>query len=182
MYLIVGLGNPEPEYSNSRHNVGFDVVNLISKKNKVEVCKKKFDGLMALAEIAGEKVLYLKPQTYMNATGLSIKQAKKFYKIEDEKVIVIYDDVDIDVGNIRIRQQGSAGTHNGAKSVISWIGKNFIRIKVGVGKNDKDIADYVLEKMDNNTKQEIQKGLEKASLAIEEILKNGVVSAMNKYN
>jgi len=183
MYLIVGLGNPEPEYSNTRHNMGFDVLNNLAKKYKIEICKRKFNGLYGLGEIVGEKVMLLKPQTYMNESGLSIIEAKNFYKIADGNIIVIYDDVDIEVGNIRIREQGSANTHNGMKSVIRFLGtKEFARVRVGIGKNDKDIADYVLEQISKFDRQEIDKGVEKAALAVEEILKSDIKVAMNKYN
>lgn len=183
MYLIVGLGNPEPEYSNTRHNMGFDVLNSLARKNKIEICKKKFDGLCGTGEIAGEKVILLKPQTYMNESGISIVQAKNFYKISNDNVIVIYDDVDIEVGKIRIREKGSANTHNGMKSVVKHLGtKEFPRIRVGIGENDKDIIQYVLEQINKYDRIEIDKGIEKATLAVEEILKTGIQTAMNKFN
>lgn len=183
MYLIVGLGNPEPEYSNTRHNMGFDVLNSLSKKNKIEICKKKFDGLYGMGEISGEKVILLKPQTYMNESGTSIVQAKNFYKISNDKIIVIYDDVDIEVGKIRIREKGSANTHNGMKSVVKNLNtKEFVRIRVGIGKNDSDIIQYVLEQIDKYSRKELDKGIEKAALAVEEILKTDIQTAMNKYN
>lgn len=183
MYLIVGLGNPEPEYANTRHNMGFDVINSLAKKYKIEVCKRKFDGLYGMGEIENKKVILLKPQTYMNESGISISEVKNFYKIDNERIIVIHDDVDIEVGKIRIREQGSANTHNGMKSVIQYIGtKDFLRIRVGIGKNDKDIVDYVLENINKFDRQAIDNGVEKATLALIEILKNDVNSAMNKYN
>ena len=183
MYLIVGLGNPEPEYSNTRHNMGFDVINTLSKKNKIEVCKRKFNGLYGMGEIENQKVILLKPQTYMNESGTSIIEVKNFYKIPVENIIVIYDDVDIEVGKIRIREQGSANTHNGMKSVVKYLGtKEFPRIRVGIGKNDKDIVDYVLEQIDKFERVKINEGIEKAALAVEEILKSNIQTAMNKYN
>lgn len=183
MYLIVGLGNPEPEYSNTRHNMGFDVLNSLAKKNKIEICKRKFSGLYGIGEIANEKVILLKPQTYMNASGISIIEIKKFYKIPNKKIIVIYDDVDIEVGKIRIREHGSANTHNGMKSVIKSLGtKDFARIRVGIGENNKDIIQYVLEQISKFDRQEIDKGIEIATLAVEEILKSNIQTAMNKYN
>lgn len=183
MYLIVGLGNPEPEYSNTRHNMGFDALNNLSKKHKIEICKKKFNGLYGTGEIANEKVILLKPQTYMNESGISIIEAKNFYKISNENIIVIYDDVDIEAGKIRIREQGSANTHNGMKSVIKHLGtKVFARVRVGIGKNDKDIAQYVLEQINKFDRIEIDKGIEKAAVAVEEILKTNIQTAMNKYN
>jgi len=183
MYLIVGLGNPEPEYSNTRHNMGFDVLNNLAKKNKIEICKRKFNGLYGMGEISNKKVILLKPQTYMNESGISIIETQKFYKIPNEKIIVIYDDVDIEVGKIRLREQGSANTHNGMKSVIRHLGtKEFVRVRVGIGKNDKDIADYVLEQISKFDRQAIDAGIEKAALAVEEVLKSDIQTAMNKYN
>lgn len=183
MYLIVGLGNPEPEYSNTRHNMGFDVLNNLAKKNKIEICKRKFNGLYGMGEIANEKVILLKPQTYMNESGISIIETKNFYKIPTDKIIVIYDDVDIEVGKIRIREHGSANTHNGMKSVVKYLGtKEFARVRVGIGENDKDIIQYVLEQISKFDRQEIDKGIEKAALAVEEILKTNIQTAMNKFN
>ena len=183
MYLIVGLGNPEPEYSNTRHNMGFDVLNSLAKKYKIEICKRKFDGLYGTGEIENEKVILLKPQTYMNDSGISISEAKNFYKIPNDKIIVVYDDVDIEVGKIRIREKGSANTHNGMKSVVEHLGtREFARIRVGIGENDKNIIQYVLEKIDKFDRQELDKGIEKAGLAVAEILKNNIQTAMNKYN
>lgn len=183
MYLIIGLGNPEPDYENTRHNMGFDVINKLAIKNNIKVEKSKFSALYGTGTISGEKVILLKPQTYMNDSGKSIIQAKQFYKIEDNNTIVIYDDVDLDVGNIRVRAKGHANTHNGMKSVISNLNTiNFPRVRVGIGKPDKDIVDYVLEKVPINKKKELETGQERAVLAIEEIIQNGVVSAMNKFN
>ena len=183
MYLIVGLGNPEPEYSNTRHNMGFSVINKLSEEYRISVEKNKFEALYGLGEIQGEKVILLKPQTYMNDSGRSIIQAKQFYKIETEKTIVIYDDVDIEVGQIRVRANGSANTHNGMKSVVQSLStKEFPRIRVGIGKPDIPIIDYVLQRLSMKERKELEVGIEKAERAVEEILQNGIVSAMNKYN
>ena len=118
MYLVVGLGNPENEYKNTRHNMGFDTINKIAQKQNVEVNKSKFKGLYEQTIIQGEKVILLKPQTYMNLSGESIKEMVDFYKIEPEKIIIIYDDIDTEKGKIRIRKQGGPGSHNGMKSVV----------------------------------------------------------------
>lgn len=184
MYLIVGLGNPEPEYSDTRHNMGFDVINNLSKKTGIEVTKNKFDALCGTGTIENEKVVLLKPQTYMNLSGKSIRECKNFFKIENDKIIVIYDDIDIDPGTIKIRKKGSAGSHNGMKSVISEIGTiEFPRIRVGTGQPQKEeLVNYVLKKISKDEKNVLEEGIEAASKSIIEIIKNGIDTAMNKYN
>ena len=134
MYLVVGLGNPEEEYRKTRHNMGFDVVNEIASKYAVSLERKKFDANFGETIIEGQKVILIKPQTYMNLSGVSVKQFVDFYKIPMEQVIVIYDDMDIEKGTMKIRKKGGAGSHNGMKSVISQIGsENFPRIRIGIG-------------------------------------------------
>ena len=183
MYLIVGLGNPEPEYSYTRHNMGFSVINKLAELSRINVNKTKFEGVYGTGEVFGNKAILLKPQTYMNDSGRSIIQAKQFYKIENEEIIVIYDDADIEVGAIRVRPKGHANTHNGMKSVVSCLGTiEFPRVRVGIGKPDKPIVDYVLERLSIKERKELEQGIDKAILAIEEIIKNGIESAMNKYN
>jgi len=183
MYLIVGLGNPEPQYSNTKHNMGFDVINKISKKYSITVTKQKFQGLYGIGEIQNNKVILLKPQTYMNESGRSIVQAQSFFKVGVKDIIVIYDDADISVGAIRIRENGSPNTHNGMKSVVQHLGtQEFTRIRVGIGKPNKDIADYVLEQITEKERVELDYGIDKAVEAVEEILANGVTSGMNKWN
>ena len=174
MYLIVGLGNPEPEYSYTRHNMGFSTINKIAKKNNIEVNKSKFDALYGLGTINNEKVILLKPQTYMNLSGKAIRQAVDFYKIELDKVIVI-----------KLRKKGGAGTHNGMKSVISELhSQDFTRIRIGIGapKKQIDLADYVLEKVQKKDYEILESGIINASKAVEEIIKNGIDNAMNKFN
>lgn len=185
MYLIVGLGNPESDYSKTRHNMGFNVINMLSKELNIEVNKNKFKGIFGIGVINGEKLFLLKPQTYMNNSGESLIEIMNFYKITPEKIIVIYDDVDVEPGNIRIRKNGSAGTHNGMKSIIEYIGtENFCRIRVGIGKpkGNIDMISYVIGYVSDEEMDEMQKGVEKAKDAIIEILNNGIDSAMNKYN
>lgn len=134
MYLVVGLGNPEEEYQKTRHNMGFDVVNEIASKYAVSLERKKFDANFGETMIEGQKVILIKPQTYMNLSGVAVKQFVDFYKIPMEQVIVIYDDMDIEKGTMKIRKKGGAGSHNGMKSVISQIGsENFPRIRIGIG-------------------------------------------------
>ena len=134
MYLIVGLGNPEEEYSKTRHNMGFDVLNKISENYNIPVEKKDFDGLIGSGMIEGQKVILLKPQTYMNDSGKSILQVKNFYKIEDENIIVIYDDIDLPEAVVKLRKKGGPGTHNGMRSVVSCLNsQNFPRVRIGTG-------------------------------------------------
>ena len=134
MYLIVGLGNPEEEYNKTRHNMGFNTINKISQKYKIDVKQNKFQALYGSGMIEKEKVILLKPQTYMNLSGNSVKEVVDFYKIEKEKILVIYDDMDIEPGKIKIRKKGSAGGHNGIKNIIQEIKKeNFSRIREGIG-------------------------------------------------
>ena len=185
MYLIVGLGNPEPEYSYTRHNMGFSTINEIAKRNNIEVNKSKFDSLYGLGTINNEKVILLKPQTYMNLSGKAIREAVDFYKIELNKIIVIYDDLDIEEGIIKLRKKGGAGTHNGMKSVISELRtQDFIRIRIGIGAPTKqiDLADYVLEKVQKKEYEILESGIINASKAVEDIIKLGIDNSMNKYN
>ena len=185
MYLIVGLGNPEPEYSYTRHNMGFSTINELAKRNNIDVNKSKFNALYGLGTINNEKVILLKPQTYMNLSGKAIREAMDFYKIELDKLIVIYDDLDIEEGIIKLRKKGGAGTHNGMKSVISELhSQDFSRIRIGIGapKKQIDLADYVLEKVQKKDYEILESGIISASKAVEEIIKVGIDNAMNKFN
>ncbi len=133
MYLIVGLGNPEKEYSNTRHNVGFDTINEIAKNNQIDVNRTKFEALYGQGTIESEKVILLKPQMYMNLSGIPVKKFKDFFKIESDKIIIIHDDIDTNLGEIKVRKTGGAGTHNGMKSIVNELqNKDFYRIKIGV--------------------------------------------------
>lgn len=185
MYLIVGLGNPEEEYSDTRHNMGFCAVNKLAKKNNIEINKEKFEALYGSGIIEGKKVIFVKPQTYMNLSGRAIKSFLDFYKIDMNNLIVIYDDMDILPGDIRIRKQGTAGGHNGLKSVIKEVGSNeFSRIRIGIGrpKYEGDYINYVIQKISKQELEELEVGIDKAVAALEEILKNNIDTAMNKYN
>ena len=185
MYLIVGLGNPEVEYGKTRHNMGFNTINKIATKYNIDVNKTKFQGLNGTGIIEGQKVVLLKPQTYMNLSGESVKPYVDFYKIEKENILVIYDDMDIEPGKIKIRKKGSAGGHNGMKSIIQMIGtEEFPRIRVGIGRpiHKGDEINYVIGAIPEEEQKKLDEGTEKAQNAIVEILKNGVDSAMNKYN
>ncbi len=185
MYLIVGLGNPEPQYSNTRHNMGFDVINELSKESNIKVSKSKFDAYYGMGEINGKKVILVKPQTFMNASGESIAKFKKFYKISNKNIIVTYDDMDLNQGTIRLKAKGSAGTHNGMKSVVENLNtEEFIRIRVGIGspKYKDDIINYVLEPIPKREREILDNSIKKAKDSILEILENGIDKAMNKFN
>ena len=183
MYLIVGLGNPEEDYSNTRHNMGFDTINKIGKEFNIEINKKKFKGLCGTGIIEEEKVILLKPQTFMNLSGESIKEALDFYKVENDKIVVIYDDMDIDLGTIKIRKKGNSGSHNGMKSVVKYLGTEFPRIRVGIGKpEDGDFIRYVIGPIPEKEKEILDKATTIAKDAVVEIIKSGVDNAMNKFN
>lgn len=186
MYIIVGLGNPTKEYAGTRHNVGFDVIDAIASEYNITVEGKEKRAYVGKGIIAGQKVLLVKPQTYMNLSGESVRGLLDYYKIdEEEELIVIYDDVSLDVGQLRIRKKGSAGGHNGIKSIISHLGHNvFMRIKVGVGEKPKeyDLADYVLGHFSKADREVMQDGYKKAVKAVEMILTGDVDAAMNEFN
>ena len=185
MYLIVGLGNPEEQYSKTRHNMGFDVINKLSNKYEINVNKSKWKGLVGTGIIENEKVILLKPQTFMNLSGESIREVMDFYNLENKDIIIIYDDMDIEKGEIKVRKTGGPGSHNGMKSVIENLPNNrFKRVRVGIGKpeNKSDMINYVIGKVSDEEQEILDKGTEKAKEAVIEIVKNGVDSAMNKFN
>lgn len=185
MYLIVGLGNPEKDYSNTRHNMGFNTINKLAKQYEIEVTKSKFKGLYGTGMIEGEKVILLKPQTFMNLSGESIKEVLQFYKIEIEQLIVIYDDIDIEPGIIKIRKTGGPGTHNGMKSVVHELNtQNFKRIRVGIGmpEGKENLIEYVIGAIPEEDREKLEKGTDLAKEAVIEIIKSGIDIAMNKYN
>ena len=186
MFIIVGLGNPTPEYEGTRHNVGFEVIDALARKYNIDVDTKKHRAYIGKGMIEGQKVILAKPQTYMNLSGESIREFINYYKMDPEtELIVIYDDIDLEPGQIRIRKKGSAGGHNGMKSIISQIGtQNFYRIKVGVGAKPAgwDLADYVLGRFSTKEREEVDRAIEEAADAVEVILTEGIDAAMNKYN
>ena len=185
MYLIVGLGNPEEDYAKTRHNMGFDVINILAKENNIDVNKTKFKGLYGTGIIENEKVILLKPQTFMNLSGDSIIQFVNFYKINLENIIIICDDLDTSIGKIRIRKKGGAGTHNGMKSIVSVLSsQDFPRVRVGIGmpQNKENLIEYVIGHIPSDEYKVLQEGAKKAADATCEILKNGIDIAMNKYN
>lgn len=185
-YLIVGLGNPGAKYEMTRHNAGFLAVDLFAIKENFNVKKLKFHALVGDVKIGGKKCLVMKPQTFMNNSGESVGEAAKFYKIPPENIVVISDDISLDVGNIRIKRKGSAGGHNGLKSIIANLdSENFIRIKVGVGKKpfaDYDLADWVLGRFPKDKESDLKQALENAVDSIPYIVNNQIDKAMNLYN
>ena len=186
MYLIAGLGNPGSQYDMTRHNIGFASIDYIARENNVNVKKLKYKALYGELNVGGEKVLLVKPQTYMNLSGESIREFCAFYKIPPENVIILCDDIAIEPGKIRIRRKGSAGGHNGLKSIIYQLSsEDFMRIRIGVGNpqhKDYDLADYVLGRFGKEEIPVLEEAIKKSYMAAFEIIKNSVDSAMNKYN
>ncbi len=186
MFIIVGLGNPTKEYDGTRHNVGFDVIDTIANKYNISVTERKNRAFCGKGMIAGQKVILAKPQTYMNLSGESVRGLVDYYKIDVEsELLVIFDDVSLDVGQLRIRKKGSAGGHNGIKNIIQHLGTNaFQRIKVGVGEKPKDydLADYVLGHFFKEEKEIMSDSYKEAVEAIEMILQDEIDAAMNRYN
>ena len=186
MYIIAGLGNPTKQYEGTRHNVGFDVIDRIADEYNISVETRKGKALTGTGIIAGRKVLLAKPQTYMNLSGESLRALTDFYKIDVEtELLVIYDDISLDVGQLRIRKKGSAGGHNGIKNIILHLGHDtFQRIKIGVGEKPKgyDLADYVLGHFSGEELAIMKESLEKVCGAVELMLEGDVDAAMNQYN
>lgn len=185
MHIIVGLGNPGKEYDKTRHNTGFMTVDKISKKFGIEIKKEKCKALIGTGEINGEKIILVKPQTYMNLSGEAVRGIMDFYKESLENLIIIFDDIDLDIGSIRIKERGSAGTHNGVKSVVQMLGtEEFKRVKVGIGKPKvkMDLADYVLGKYSDEEFKTIDDSTDKACDAAIMLASNEMAKAMNKYN
>jgi PTH1 family peptidyl-tRNA hydrolase len=183
MFLIVGLGNPGKEYEDTRHNVGFRVVDGIAKEYNIQINRQKFKGTYGEGIINGEKIMLLKPVTYMNLSGQSVREVVDFYNLKNHEILVIYDDISLEVGKLRIREKGSAGGHNGIKSIIEHLGSDvFSRIKIGVGQPDTDLVKHVLGKFTKEEKAVLDESIEAATKATAEIIKNDVKAAMNQFN
>ena len=184
--IIVGLGNPGAEYDRTRHNVGFVAVDHIASRCSAKIDRAKYHALVCEVNIAGKRVLLMKPQTYMNNSGVAIAEAASFYKIPPEMVIVMHDEISFEPGLMRIRRKGSAGGHNGLKSIIAHLGSDaFPRIKIGVGKKpspDYDLADWVLGKMPVADKEKIDKRLDDIMTTVELMLKGDIDGAMSKFS
>lgn len=186
MYIIVGLGNPKKEYDNTRHNIGFDVIDALADSNRIGMTEKKHKAVIGKGIIAGQKVLLAKPQTYMNLSGESVRELVDYFKIDETiELIVISDDISLDVGQLRIRKKGSAGGHNGLKNIILHLGHDsFHRIKMGVGEKPKnfDLADYVLGHFTKEERLIMDESVKDACKAIELMINDDVDGAMNLYN
>ena len=185
-FLVVGLGNPGLQYEKTRHNVGFMSADLLMKKAGGEFTKHKMDAHFGECEIGKKRILVMKPQTFMNNSGTAVSAVSKFYKIPADKIIIISDDISLDVGRIRIRRKGSHGGHNGLKDIFQLLGTDSImRVKIGVGAKphpDYDLADWVLGKFPKEDEENLSTALDNSVKAIEEIIKRGIDSAMNKYS
>jgi peptidyl-tRNA hydrolase len=184
MKLIVGLGNPGKSYDNTRHNVGFDFVDIFLKKQNVLEYKKKFNGLYAEINYKGEKILILKPQSYMNLSGEVVKSFVSYFKIDLEDILIIHDDLDIKSGNIKIKESGSSGGHNGLKNIELHLGtKDYKRMKIGISKSEIiDTKDYVLGKINGQDKEKIDEIMEMSDIILKDYLEMTFTNLMNKYN
>ena len=185
MFVIVGLGNPGKDYINTRHNVGFNTIDLLADRNNIKINKIKFKSVYGEGIIGGEKVVLLKPQTYMNNSGIAVLNLYNFYKIPIENIIVIVDDIDIEFGTIKVRRKGSAGTHNGLKSIIWHLNRDdFPRVKIGIGekREGQDLANFVLSKFSKDEIIDIKDATLEAALATETIIKYDINKAMNEFN
>lgn len=185
MFVIVGLGNPGKDYTNTRHNIGFDTIDLLAKRNSININKIKFKSVYGEGTIGSEKVLLVKPQTYMNNSGITVRDIYNFYKVPIENVIIIVDDIDIDFSRVRIKGKGSAGSHNGLKSIIQLLGRDdFPRVKIGIGskKENQDLANFVLSRFSKDEREIIEGSILTAAESVEIIIKHSLDQAMNEFN
>lgn len=186
MYIIAGLGNPTSQYEKTRHNVGFDVIDALADKYNIDVTERKHKALCGKGMIEGQKVVLVKPQTYMNLSGESIQEVVNYYKIDpDDEFIVVFDDISLEPGNIRIRTKGSAGGHNGIKNIIAMLGtQGFSRVKVGVGEKPKgwDLADHVLGRFSKEDRIKIEEAIDESIAAIGMMINGDTDQAMNRFN
>lgn len=185
-WLIVGLGNPGKEYERTRHNAGFRAIDILASKLGCKIDKAKFQGLYGQVNYAGTKLLLLKPQTYMNLSGRSVLQLSAYFHIPPQRIIVLFDDISLEPGRLRIRSDGSAGGHNGIKSIIAEIGsQDFPRVKIGVGAKahpEQDLADWVLSNLSESEEKALVSALDRAAEAALCIMDHGVPEAANRYN
>lgn len=186
MYIIAGLGNPGKEYGNTRHNIGFDVIDRLAEEEHINVQEKKHKAIIGKGYVAGQKVILAKPQTFMNLSGESIRELVDYYKVDETcELILISDDISLDVGQVRVRKKGSAGGHNGLKSIIAHLGHdNFMRVKMGVGEKPKDydLADYVLGHFTQDERKVMNEAAVKACEAIRMMVSGEADAAMNQFN
>lgn len=185
MFVVVGLGNPGKDYTNTRHNIGFDTIDLLGKRNDININKIKFTSVYGEGHIGGKKVLLVKPQTYMNNSGVTVRDISNFYKVPTENIIVIVDDIDIDFAAVRVKRKGSAGTHNGLRSIIYQLQKDdFPRVKIGIGKKheNQDLANFVLSRFSKEEREDIENSIVLGTEAVECIINHGIEKAMNEFN
>lgn len=185
MYLIVGLGNPGDKYAGTRHNIGFSAITYLSDRFQIPLNQNKHKAIFGTGYISGEKVILAMPQTFMNLSGESVRPLADFFKVPPENILVIFDDISLPVGQLRIRKKGSAGGHNGIKSIISHLGtEEFPRIKIGVGEKPEgwDLADHVLARFPKEQEAQVRESLSDATDACEKLLSEGIEAAMNLYN
>lgn len=185
MFAVIGLGNPGKDYEETRHNIGFKTIDLLSERNNIETNKIKFQSVYGEGFIGRNKVILLKPQTYMNNSGVAVRELCDFYKLEPENIIVIVDDIDIEFGKIRLRQKGSAGSHNGLRSIISQLGtQKFPRLKIGIGSKrpNEDLSKFVLSRFSRDERDTIEEAIVDAALSVEIAVSDGIIEAMNKFN
>lgn len=183
MFLIVGLGNPGIKYKNTRHNAGFFAVDELAQKIDARFTKRKFRGIIAETIVGTEHVVLLKPHTFMNLSGFSVDEAVSYYKVPHENLIVVYDDIDLDLGKLRVRASGSAGTHNGMRSIIECLGyKDFPRVRVGIGKPKHSLIDHVIAKMSKEELTTLKSSATSAASATLLIVTDGIAAAQQSFN
>lgn len=185
VYYLPDFGNPGKEYEKTKHNVGFRAIDILAKNLNIDVSKNKFDSLVGEGNFAGQKIILIKPQTYMNLSGNAVEQIMAFYKVEPKDLLVIYDDIDLDIGKLRIRKSGGPGTHNGMRNIVQMISsQDFARIRLGTGKpiGCKDLASYVLSPFTKEEDVLIQKVIEDSADATISILEKGIDKTMNEFN
>lgn len=186
MYLIAGLGNPTKKYEHTRHNIGFDVIDRLADQYNISMNTKKFKGICGTGVIEGRKVLLLKPQTFMNLSGISVREAADYYKLDfTQELIVIYDDIDLSPGSLRIRKKGSAGGHNGMKDIIAHLGtQEFLRIRVGAGakREGQDLVNHVLGRFSGEERELVEDAIQSAAAAVGLMVRGETDAAMNQYN
>lgn len=184
MFVIVGLGNPGKQYANTRHNLGFITIDRFAERHGISVSKIKFKSLIGEADISGKKVLLVKPQTYMNLSGEAVREVVRFYKVAASDLVVVYDDVDIPEGTIRIRSAGSAGTHNGMRSVVCQLATDrFPRIRIGIGREDRgELVNHVIGGVTKDEVPILEEQIDIAADALECFIERGIDIAMNRYN
>lgn len=183
MYIIAGLGNPGIKYEKTRHNMGFRVIDVLADRLGIDVSKNEFKALTGKGMAGGEKVLLVKPQTFMNLSGQSLQQVMHFYKEDHDHLMVIYDDLDIPLGSIRLRKSGGPGTHNGMRSVVQELGyRDFPRLRIGIGSPDKDMVDFVIGKVPKEEQELLQEAAKLGAAAVEDYITLGIDLAMNRNN